>query len=113
MGNHHVSGPYLGQKVASEEFEILHFPMRTYEQFENKIMKGGRALAANTELPPGKGRTWRELYALWQKGGLCKFYEAEVVDAAELSMRYVEDTKLRDFVARLDTAASVGLVAGE
>jgi hypothetical protein len=102
MGNHRVSGPRLGEEVESDALEILHFPMRTYEQFENKIVKGGRALAANTELPPGKGQTWRQLYALWERGKLREFYDGEVIDHARRPDGYVEDTKLRDFMAGLD-----------
>jgi hypothetical protein len=106
MGNHRVSGPDLGGEAASDELEILHFPMRTYEQFENKIVKGGRALAANTDLPPGKGQTWRQLHALWQQGKLRRFYDDELVGAAEPPNGYVEDTRLRDFLRGLSGAAT-------
>ena len=99
MGNHRVNGPRLGKRVRSDEIEILHFPMRTYEQFENKIVKGGRALAANTELPPGKGSTWRHLYELWQRGKLREHYEAAVVSDGNAPNGHVEDTRLSDFLA--------------
>ena len=101
MGNHRVSGPDLGLKTPGDRLEILHFPMRTYEQFENKIVKGGRALAANTELPPGKGQTWRQLYALWEQGKLRQFYEGETLLGREVPPGYIEDTRLRDFMTAL------------
>ena len=40
-------------------FEVFHFPIRTYRQFENKVAKGGAAYARNTELPVQVGGTWR------------------------------------------------------
>lgn len=98
MGNHRVDGPRLGGMTKSNDIEILHFPMRTYEQFENKIMKGGRALAANTALPPGAGGTWRSLYGLFQEGRLREHYDAAVVPSGAQPPGFVEDTRLRDFL---------------
>ena len=107
MGNHKVSGPDLGREVASDGLEILHFPMRAYEQFENKIVKGARALQANTELSPGKGQTWRQLYALWERGRLRQFYDQELVRATHPSNGYVEDTRLRDFLREVREGGAV------
>jgi hypothetical protein len=102
MGNHGVSAPGgLGDRSRRSGIEILHFPLRTYQQFENKIAKGGRALASNTELPKGKVQTWRELYERWQQGGLRDFYAGEMVDPAAAPPGFVEDTRLRDFLRGL------------
>lgn len=98
MGNHGVRGPGLGEKAKTREIEILHFPMRTFEQLENKIVKGGRALAANDELPPGKGQTWRQLYSLWEQGRLREFYDSQVLSTPLPAPGFVEDTRLRDFL---------------
>jgi hypothetical protein len=104
MGNHRVKGPGLDTKVESGEIEILHFPMRTFAQFENKIVKGGRALASNTRMSRGKVVTWRELYALWQEGGLREHYDAAVVAGGAPPTGYVEDTRVRDFLRTLALA---------
>ena len=101
MGNHRARGPLLGEEVECEAIEILHFPMRTYEQFEHKIIVGGAALAANESLRPGQGRTWRDLPELWRRGGLREFYEREVAAADAADPRYVEDTRLRDHLAAI------------
>jgi Glycosyl transferase family 2 len=105
MGNHRVKGPGLDTQIESDEIEILHFPMRTFAQFENKIVKGGRALASNTRMSRGKVVTWRELYALWQEGGLREHYDAAVVPSDPPPTGYVEDTRVRDF---LRTSTLVG-----
>ena len=55
QGNHKVEGAELGESLDDGSIEILHFPMRTYGQFENKIVKGGRAYARNRELPQRHG----------------------------------------------------------
>lgn len=47
QGNHSVSG--IGQEcVVANTIEILHFPIRTREQFLNKIILGGAAYQRNT-----------------------------------------------------------------
>jgi glycosyltransferase involved in cell wall biosynthesis len=100
QGNHKVEGANLGERLDDGSIEILHFPMRTYGQFENKIVKGGRAYGRNRELPQRTGRTWRRLYAAWEEGGLREHYDANVVvegSRADL----VEDTRLRDFLRAL------------
>ena len=48
--------------------------MRTYAQFENKIVKGGRAYARNRS-SQHTGRTWRRLYELWEQGELRRHYD--------------------------------------
>ena len=101
MGNHSVSLAGAGGAAAEGEIEILHFPMRTYPQFENKIVKGGRALNRATDADRSGGGTWRELYALWERGELREHYESAVVPPGPAANGYVEDTRLSDFMAGL------------
>jgi glycosyltransferase involved in cell wall biosynthesis len=97
QGNHKVEGARLGERLDDGSIEILHFPMRTYGQFENKIVKGGRAYGRNRELPQRTGRTWRRLYEDWEKGRLRDHYDGNVV-AEGARADLVEDTRLRDFL---------------
>jgi hypothetical protein len=102
QGNHRLKGPELGAKLDDGAIEILHFPMRSYAQFENKIVKGGRAYARNKELPEKIGRTWRRLYETWEQGGLRSYYDENVIgDSGGEDL--VEDTRLRDYLGRLRT----------
>src|SRR5204862_8006505 len=78
---------------------ILHFPVRSYEQIERKIVLGGQAYARNRELPPEVGETWRRLYALYLEGGLPEWYAEQLPEPG--SGRYVEDDRLRDFLREL------------
>jgi glycosyltransferase involved in cell wall biosynthesis len=100
QGNHKVEGAQLGERLDDGSIEILHFPMRTYGQFENKIVKGGRAYARNRELPQRTGRTWRRLYEAWEEGRLRDHYDGDVV-AGGSRADLVEDTRLRDFLRGL------------
>jgi glycosyltransferase involved in cell wall biosynthesis len=107
QGNHRIKGPDVGSELDDGSIEILHFPMRSYAQFENKIIKGGRAYARNKELPEKTGRTWRRLYETWEQGGLPAHYEASVVaEAARQDL--LEDTRLRDYLEALRLSASTG-----
>jgi glycosyltransferase involved in cell wall biosynthesis len=107
QGNHRIKGPDLGSELDDGSIEILHFPMRSYAQFENKIAKGGAAYARNTQLPEKTGRTWRRLYATWEQGGLPAHYEASVV-AESANKDLIEDTRLRDFLEARRLKASTG-----
>jgi len=107
QGNHRIKGPDVGSEVDDGSIEILHFPMRSYAQFENKIVKGGRAYARNKELPEKTGRTWRRLYETWEQGGLPAHYEASVVaEAARQDL--LEDTRLRDYLEARRLSAATG-----
>jgi glycosyltransferase involved in cell wall biosynthesis len=107
QGNHRVEGPDLGGRVDDGSIEILHFPMRTYAQFENKIVKGGRAYARNPELPQRTGRTWRRLYELWEQGELRDHYDGQVVTGPGRD-DLLEDTRLRDYLRGLRADAAAG-----
>ena len=107
QGNHRVEGPELGGRVDDGSIEILHFPMRTYAQFENKIVKGGRAYARNRELPHRTGRTWRRLYELWEQGELRDHYAGQVVTGPGHD-DLLEDTRLRDYMRALRVGTTEG-----
>jgi glycosyltransferase involved in cell wall biosynthesis len=104
QGNHRVEDVDLGNKVDDGSIEILHYPMRTYAQFENKIVKGGRAYARNRELPHRTGRTWRRLYEVWEQGGLRDHYAEQVAGEGDRE-DLIEDTRLRDYLRELSARA--------
>jgi glycosyltransferase involved in cell wall biosynthesis len=100
QGNHRVRGADLGERLDDGTLVILHFPMRSYAQFENKIVKGGQAYARNRELPENVGRTWRRLYEVWQRGELPQHYAESVVSDPDRE-DLVTDTRLRDYLREL------------
>jgi hypothetical protein len=100
QGNHAVRRG--GHRLAAEPgpITILHYPMRSYRQFANKIAKGGRAYERNAN--PCGGETWRHLYNVWKKGELIWVYQASVVDDAAIERglkdgRLVREERLKHF----------------
>jgi hypothetical protein len=63
-GNHAVR--HAGSVISAQAFhdiEILHFPVRSYQQFERKIRQGAEALLRNQRIANTSiGSTWRQLY---------------------------------------------------
>ena len=73
QGNHSVKG-IDNPKTIDGLIDILHYPIRSYKQLENKIIKGGAAYENNKELPSGIGGTWRELYKEYQQNNNLQGY---------------------------------------
>ena len=104
QGNHAVSAPGLGPLLNDGRIEILHFPARSYAQFERKIAAGGAGYEA-PGAPRGVGGTWRHAYALWRAGRLRELYDPRVLDEEMLKRRLragsvIEDRRLAERLAR-------------
>ncbi len=76
QGNHEVQG-FENPQATDGLIEILHYPIRSYRQIENKIAKGGAAYRRNTSLPPSTGETWRKLYEDLQRDASLGHYFEE------------------------------------
>ncbi|MCI6823391.1 MAG: glycosyltransferase family 2 protein [Bacteroidales bacterium] len=101
MGNHKVSMlPHMERRA---DITIFHFNVRGREQFMQKMINGGKQL----EQHKGRhgGRHWRYFYKLYKEGKLAEEYDRVVgthVRDRLLSEGYIyEDTRLRDFLAKL------------
>lgn len=105
QGNHAVRRPRLVPLPGPAPIEILHFPLRTYEQFRNKIVNGGSAYRRNRLLSRKHGHGWRYLHRLHEQGALHDHYREQEHDDDALatglaSGRLVRDERLRDFLDR-------------
>jgi hypothetical protein len=105
QGNHSVSG--IGDvQIADGLMEILHYPIRTQRQLENKIAKGGAAYAKNRDLPESIGITWRKLFDQMKSDGhLGRYFEGNYFDQARLADSLaigdiIVDKRLSDFFLR-------------
>jgi len=102
QGNHSVED-LDGLVQETDGIEILHYPMRSFAQFETKIRLGGAAYERNKTLPTGVGGTWRHLYALHRQGDLRSWYDTQVhrepvtSDKSADDGRLVRDTRLKDY----------------
>lgn len=101
QGNHDVQWPGRAGVLDDTPIEILHFPIRTLAQFENKIAKGGAAYERNEELPEHYGHRWRSLFDAQRRGEFTAVFErvrlspAAVVHGLE-SGELVTDRRVAD-----------------
>jgi hypothetical protein len=106
QGNHSVTG--IDKPVAAQDLiEILHFPIRSYAQIENKIAKGGAAYERNTELSESAGITWRKLHSeLKRDNCLGRYYRAHLHDEQRLTDKLrlgelIVDRRLADELSKI------------
>lgn len=96
QGNHGVEGIGNPQMVEGL-IDILHYPIRTYQQIENKIAKGGAAYQRNQELPASTGATWRKLFDdLQRDSSLSAYFQEHYCDDERLAERLGRGQILRD-----------------
>jgi Glycosyl transferase family 2 len=98
-GNHKPADPDRGVTVEGDSVDVLHFQMRSYDQFERRVLQIGRASRRDGGRRPGTGKARRRLLRLWRDGGLPEYYASQV--AAEAGDEVVEDTRLRDYLSEL------------
>lgn len=104
-GNHGVASTALGPIEAHRAITIFHFPIRSFEQFRDKIRLGGAAFQRNKQLTADIGHVWRKLYEIEQTGGLEAWHQQTVVHGDDPGVsssvaqgEIIEDTRLRDFL---------------
>ncbi|MGV3526694.1 MAG: glycosyltransferase family 2 protein [Candidatus Sericytochromatia bacterium] len=103
-GNHSVSPMQPADIWPGEAFEIFHFPVRNYAQFERKVRNGGASWALNSSAEPEIGVAKRALYSRYLRGELPAFYQSWCLDRAgrERALAQGElvcDLRFRDFCA--------------
>jgi glycosyltransferase involved in cell wall biosynthesis len=84
-GNHEVEGPSIGRFSDDEPIDILHVPLRSWEQFKTKIKNGGSAYASNNNVGPDVGWHWRNDYERLKRGELLTEYQARCLSPRKLS----------------------------
>lgn len=106
-GNHEAL--YEGVRIAApvtQDIDILHFPVRSYDQLERKIRDGAEALNRNERINRGTGNNWRYLYdEYWKNGRLAEYYRELQMTAEERARRLLSGELLVD--DRLVQALSV------
>ena len=97
-GNHAVmlEGEIL-DPVKSDSIDILHFPVRSYAQFERKIREGTEALRRNRRISPSTGVTWQKIYDEYLvTGKLYEYYLSLRPNADKLKHLLQEGTLIED-----------------
>lgn len=104
-GNHILLEPAGLPAFDKTRIGIMHFPMRSYDRFEEKIMHGGAAVGRNEELPKNSHMGWKNLYEAYMNGTLPDYYNSKIHGPEELqkaieSGQFVRDTRLRDYLRK-------------
>ncbi|SFH03900.1 glycosyltransferase family 2 protein [Methylobacterium gossipiicola] len=114
QGNHAATYDRPVSRADEPRLTIYHYPVRSYAQFEAKVIQGGAAYARNTEFDSGVGGHWRRWYATWQAGGLRAEYDAIVLSPKERGTALAEGILgYDDAIARLFRARGDGVPAAE
>lgn len=105
-GNHSISGAELAMLSAEGMLQIFHFPMRSYEQFERKVLQAGLGYEQVPDRSPGVGDEQLALLEMQRAGKLREYYEGRIVggEALDRGLRMgtlVVDRRLADFVRAL------------
>jgi len=96
QGNHRVALDGTWSASVPAPITILHYPVRTHAQYENKIAKGGAAYARNAELDPGIGETWRQLHRRLIEGTFAAAAADEVLSDDAVAEGLAAGTLVRD-----------------
>jgi hypothetical protein len=102
-GNHRISGAALEELPGWRPVTVLHFPIRSYDQYERKIAGGGENYTGGRSIwVPGEKETG--MSRIYQEGRLWESYAAKRVDDAAVaealrSGRLVLDGRLSRFLA--------------
>jgi hypothetical protein len=83
-GNHSLRGADLESVPAGEVLEIFHFPMRSYAQFERKVLQIGHGYEQLHDRSPMVGRDQLALLELHRAGELRDYYDGLLLDEATL-----------------------------
>lgn len=104
-GNHHAKIS-RSSAVGEAAIDILHFPIRSYENLERRARFGGAAVRRNSEKRQPYIPRWQLQHELWKAGNLPRYFQEllatdeKIKDGLEnRSLR--EDTRLRDCMIAL------------
>jgi hypothetical protein len=105
-GNHWISGAELRPAPVADLLEIFHFPMRTYKQFERKVIQVGTGYEKLDQRSPEVGRDQLRLLQVYRSGHLRDYYEDAELDESALAQglergRIVLDRRLAEFMLTL------------
>jgi hypothetical protein len=106
-GNHSISGVELSPAPAGELLEIFHFPMRSYEQFERKVLQTGTGYEKLEHRSAEVGRDQLRLLAIYREGALRQYYDNALLDDAALGYGVAQGSIVLD--RRLESFMRVSL----
>jgi hypothetical protein len=103
-GNHDLQGPVMEVAPDIGAVAVGHFPIRSFEQFEKKVVNTGTGYERLQGRKEGVGMDQLELLRRQRAGELREHYEAQVLDGPQLdrafsSGKMVIDERVREVLA--------------
>jgi hypothetical protein len=113
-GNHDVRGIGMSPLFGWYPVDVLHFPIRSLEQFERKFMRWWQITAVDGEASNPYYNVVRDAH---REGRIAELYEPFVVDDEQLSRgladgSLVKDTRLRDALRSLRNRPGADVAVG-
>lgn len=93
QGNHKLLFPEGVVPTSTNRIIILHYPLRTFQQMQNKIALGGAAYERNMETTERQGDVWKRLYSLHKESKFEEWYRSQV-HTEEMLQRGLRDGSL-------------------
>lgn len=111
-GNHAAAG-VPGQVLDDRRIEILHYPHRTYDQYDRKVCQGATGRMRNPEVGPDISYHWKRSYGERLDGTLRQtwntwVYDDERIAAALASGEVVEDRRVTDLMSAVPSSTGPG-----
>jgi hypothetical protein len=98
QGNHLVTIPAGEAPDESLALEVLHYPWRSWRQYEHRVENTGRAYEANPDMHPSPNHHGMRDYRRLLDGTLRYYYSLRhVADADAVAGHFTRDDSLREF----------------
>ena len=94
-GNHEILGEDVGLPFDDHLLTVLHYPIRSYEQFEHKVVIGATSLGRRA-LAGGVASSLGHLFEAYEQGQLREYYNANVVHQQESKAAVATGTLVAD-----------------
>jgi hypothetical protein len=116
-GNHRLLTNGLRPLPLAELVEIFHMPMRTYEQFEHKVVQIGEGYENLPDRAEGDGRDQLKLLEVYRAGRLREYFDSYVHSPQELAEAIdrgtvVVDRRLARFLEAVPARLRTGVGGG-
>jgi hypothetical protein len=103
-GNHDLEAPVMEPAPDIGAVAVGHFPIRSFEQFEKKVVNTGTGYEHLAGRGEGVGADQLELLRRARAGELREYYDAQLVDGARLEQAFasgdvVVDERVRDLLS--------------
>jgi len=83
-GNHDLEAPVMDPAPDIGAVDVGHYPMRSFEQFERKVVNTGIGYELLQDRAEGVGQDQLELLRMQRSGALRSYYDAQAVDENRL-----------------------------